>query len=122
MYASEKESDLNHECPACNKSLRFRFVKSKVVSGTKMMHGYLYCPKCKIPLMFNEHPDEKKARIILSVGGIIFFVLLASKNQAAFLIGLFVYLVAFLSAIYIWLKPDYRNWSRWIVVGANENL
>lgn len=113
---------MNHECPTCKKNLRFRLIRSSAISGTKNMQGHSYCPLCKTPLMLNEHPAEKIARTILSVSGIVFFVLFFSKNEIAMNIGLVVFFVSILFAIYIWLRPSYKNWSRWVVFAESKSF
>ena len=113
---------MNHDCPACKKSLRLKLIYSKAISGTKGMQGYLYCPQCKTPLMLNEHPMEKMASTVLSASGLVLCLLLFSKNEIAIHIGLVIFSVSILCAIYIWLRPSYKTWSRWVIFTEINNL
>ena len=106
---------MNHQCPACNKSLRFKLVKSKVIPGTGHMEGYAYCPYCKTPIQQNQHPAEIRSSKIISLGVATLGIAMAIRNTTFIDICIVILAMAIVYSLYILFRADSRNTPRWIL-------
>lgn len=114
---------MNHQCPACKKSLGFKLVRSTVIPGTGHKEGYAYCPYCKTPIQHNQHPAEKRASKIISLGVVPLGIAMAIRNTTLIDICIVILAMAIVYSLYILFRADSRNTPRWILrEQSNDNL